>query len=92
MKWYRVELSEQERTALLALIRRGKAAARKVRRAHVFLLASQCLDRRIGDAATLKGEVRAWKERRNRAGTIIQWLFNLADARTKLKHLYPSSS
>jgi len=41
MKWYRVDLSEQERTALLALIQRGKAAARKVRRAHVFLLAAE---------------------------------------------------
>jgi len=56
------------------------------------VLASQCLDRRIADAATLKREVGAWKERRNRAGTVIQWLFKLADARTKLKHLYPSAS
>jgi DDE superfamily endonuclease len=56
------------------------------------VLASQCLDRRIADAAVLKREVGAWKARRNRAGTVIQWLFNLADARTKLKHLYPSAS
>jgi len=56
------------------------------------VLASQCLDRRIADAAVLKREVGAWKARRNRAGTVIQWLFNLADARTKLKRLYPSAS
>jgi DDE superfamily endonuclease len=56
------------------------------------VLASQCLDRRIADAAVLKREVGAWNARRNRAGTVIQWLFNLADARTKLKHLYPSAS
>ena len=56
------------------------------------VLASQCLDRRIADAAKLKREVSAWKERRNRAGTVIRWLFNLEDARTKLKRLYPSTS
>ena len=41
MKLYRVDLSEQERTTLLALIQKGKAAARKVRRAHVLLLAAE---------------------------------------------------
>ena len=56
------------------------------------VLASQCLDRRIADTAKLKREVSAWQERRNRAGTVIRWLFNLEDARTKLKRLYPSTS
>ena len=41
MKLYRVDLSEQERTSLLALIQKGKAAARKVRRAHLLLLAAE---------------------------------------------------
>jgi DDE superfamily endonuclease len=56
------------------------------------VLAGQCLDRRIPDAAALKREVGAWEAARNRAGMVIEWLFNLADARTKLKHLYPSTS
>ena len=56
------------------------------------VLASQCLDRRISEAATLKREVAAWQERRNRAGTVIDWLFDLTDARTKLKHLSPLAS
>jgi transposase len=55
-------------------------------------LTRQCLDRRIPDAATLEKEVAAWEAPRNAAGTIIQWLFRVADARTKLKHLYPSPS
>jgi hypothetical protein len=56
------------------------------------VLAGQCLDRRIPDAAALKREVGAWEAARNRVGTVIEWLFKLTDARTKLKHLYPSTS
>ena len=41
MKLYRIGLSEAERTTLLGLIQKGKAAARKVRRAHVLLLAAE---------------------------------------------------
>jgi transposase len=41
MKLYRVDLSEPERASLLALIQKGKAAARRVRRAHVLLLADE---------------------------------------------------
>ena len=55
------------------------------------VLASQCLDRRIPDTAALKREVGAWEVARNRVGTVIEWLFKLTDARTKLKHLYPST-
>jgi hypothetical protein len=56
------------------------------------VLRDQCLDRRIGDAETLKREVAAWEKERNDAGTVIRWMFRLTDARTKLKHLYPSTS
>jgi hypothetical protein len=54
------------------------------------VLSRQCLDRRIPDAATLEAEVAAWVGRRNRAGATIDWQFTTADARIKLKHLYPS--
>lgn len=53
---------------------------------------AQCLDRRIGDAGTLAEESSAWEAERNAAGLVIKWLFRVADARTKLKHLYPSPS
>jgi hypothetical protein len=56
------------------------------------VLRAQCLHRRIGDAKTLTREVADWERGRNAAGTVIQWLFRLADARTKLNHLYPSPS
>jgi hypothetical protein len=54
------------------------------------VLSRQCLDRRIPDAATLEAEVAAWVNRRNEARATIDWQFTTADARIKLKHLYPS--
>ena len=54
------------------------------------VLSRQCLDRRIPDAPTLAAEVAAWVARRNSAGATIDWQFTTADARIKLKHLYPS--
>jgi hypothetical protein len=54
------------------------------------VLSGQCLDRRIGEFETLRTEVSAWVEQRNQEQTWIDWRFTTADARLKLKHLYPS--
>jgi hypothetical protein len=54
------------------------------------ILQRQCLDRRLGDRATLAQEVAAWAAARNRARQRIDWRFTTADARIKLKHLYPT--
>jgi len=54
------------------------------------VLTSQCLDRRIPDAATLEREVTAWEERRNARGACTYWRFTAEDARIKLRRLYPS--
>ena len=53
------------------------------------VLASQCRDRRIPDKETLTKEVAAWQKRRNENHTKAIWRFTTADARIKLKHLYP---
>jgi transposase len=53
------------------------------------VLARQCLDRRIPDLATLRREVAAWQVNRDEAAVTIDWQFTTADARTKLKRLYP---
>ena len=53
--------------------------------------ARQCLDRRIPDRATLAREVAAWQVRRNAAGVKAEWQFTTADARVKLKNLYPTT-
>lgn len=54
------------------------------------VLSRQCLNRRIGNLATLTEEVEAWVEQRNKESTWIDWRFTTTDARVKLKRLYPS--
>jgi len=54
------------------------------------VLARQCLDRRIPDRDTLAREVAAWETKRNAAGVKADWQFTTADARIKLKKLYPT--
>jgi hypothetical protein len=54
------------------------------------VLSRQCLDRRIPDQETLQRETAAWVERRNTAKATIDWQFTTADARVKLKKLYPT--
>ena len=50
----------------------------------------QCPDRRIADKASLEREVAAREARRNGQRGRADWRFTTADARTKLKRLYPS--
>jgi len=52
-------------------------------------LSRQCLDRRIGSAAELSRETAAWERERNADGSTVQWRFTTADARIRLRHLYP---
>jgi hypothetical protein len=53
------------------------------------VVARQCLDRRIPDIETLRREVAAWERARNVAAVGVDWQFTTADARVKLKRLYP---
>lgn len=53
------------------------------------VLKGQCLDRRISDMATIQTEVAAWEADRNNSSRNINWQFTTADARIKLKRLYP---
>ena len=56
----------------------------------IGVMARQCLDRRIPEQNVLRGEVAAWERERNRDGIRVDWRFTTADARIKLKSLYPS--
>jgi hypothetical protein len=57
----------------------------------ISVLVRQCLGgRRIPEAEILRREARAWCEERNRLGASVDWRFTTADARTKLRRLYPS--
>lgn len=53
------------------------------------VLARQCLNRRIADKGTLKREISAWQNARNSARSTINWQFTTANARIKLRRLYP---
>ncbi len=54
------------------------------------ILNRQCLDRRLPDQPTLQSDVAAWQTPRNEAAATVNWQFTTADARIKLKRLYPS--
>ena len=52
-------------------------------------LARQCLHRRIEDLSSLELEVKAWAVWRNGLAVRVDWQFRTADARVKLRRLYP---
>jgi hypothetical protein len=54
------------------------------------VLPGQCLDRRIPGRTSLEREVAAWLDRRNTCHAKANWRFTTADARIKLKTLYPA--
>jgi hypothetical protein len=54
------------------------------------ILSRQCLDRRLDDRDFMAREVAVWEAGRNAAGARINWQFQTADARIKLRRLYPS--
>jgi hypothetical protein len=54
------------------------------------VLSGQCLDRRIPDKQTLIEEITAWEHARNKKHVKADWQFTTADARVKLKRLYPA--
>jgi hypothetical protein len=53
------------------------------------VLARQCLSQRLPDIETLAREADAWERERNARQVSIDWQFTTADARIKLRRLYP---
>jgi hypothetical protein len=54
------------------------------------ILGRQCLARRIDNVNDLQRETKTWKTDRNAASTKVNWQFTIADARIRLRRLYPS--
>jgi transposase len=54
------------------------------------ILQRQCLDRRIATPELLQQEIAAWERQRNHSKVGANWKFTTADARVKLRRLYPS--
>lgn len=53
------------------------------------VLKGQCLERRIPAIEKMRIEVEAWEYHRNIHQSKINWQFTTAEARIKLRHLYP---
>jgi hypothetical protein len=53
-------------------------------------LERQCLRQRLADRGAMARAVGAWAARRNAATVRIRWQFTTADARIKLRRLYPA--
>ncbi len=52
-------------------------------------LSRQCLDRRVDILDVLNRNMSAWSQKRNASHKGVDWQFTAADARIKLKRLYP---
>jgi len=55
----------------------------------IGVMSRQCLKQRIPSIEKMKKEVQSWVTQRNNDTTTVDWHFTTADARIKLKHLYP---
>lgn len=53
------------------------------------VLTRHCLRRRLGSITEVARKVATWQQRRDRAKVTIRWQFTAADARIKLRRLYP---
>jgi hypothetical protein len=60
-----------------------------VAESELSVLTRQCLDRRIAQMTIVCDEARTWATDRNQRQVGVDWQFTTADARTKLKRLYP---
>ena len=54
------------------------------------VLSRQCLGRRIESAEEMEREVGGWQDDRNEREVGVQWRFTTAEARIKLRKLYPT--
>ena len=55
------------------------------------VITRQCLGERTEDKPALAAQLSAWTRARNRCHSRVDWQFTTANARTKLKRLYPST-
>lgn len=54
------------------------------------VLSSQCLKPRMPDVTTVQKAINIWQAARNAQSSVINWQFKTADARIKLRRLYPA--
>ncbi len=99
-------LSAHSRAALYEVFgaERARAILRKLRFIHtpkhgswlniaeieLSVLTRQGLTDRVADGTTFEQQVQGWVKQRNDKTSVVNWQFTAADARIKLKRLYPS--
>ena len=74
---------------MLALHERAADAPARGARMTAEAVLHQCLDRRMESIAIVAKECSAWDCQRNQEQKGVDWQFTTADARVKLKRLYP---
>ena len=55
------------------------------------VLSRQCLGRRVESMEEMDKQVQAWRDERNDREVKVNWQYTTADARVKLRKLYPST-
>jgi hypothetical protein len=65
-------------------------SGRNVAEIELSVLSRQCLDRRIESADERLGQLEPWEVERNDRAVGVNWRFTTADARIKLRRLYPA--
>jgi len=55
----------------------------------ISVLSKQCIGRRISDLSLLNAEIAAWESLYNSQIRKVNWQFTTADARIKLRKIYP---
>ncbi len=58
----------------------------------INIITRECLDRRIENIDILRSELKEWNDAYNKNPSPINWQFTTADARIKLRRLYPDIS
>ena len=55
----------------------------------IGIMSRQCLKGYLSDKESVITQVNAWVNERNSRSVLVDWQFTTADARIKLKSLYP---
>ena len=90
VKKYVVKLTEEERERLDTLIRSGKHSAQKLTKARILLKADASEAGEAWSDSRIASALAAWENGRNKNHAKAEWQFTTADARIKLKRLYPA--
>ena len=56
----------------------------------IGIMSRQALEKPLPDMENIKKQVRTWTQKRNAAGSKVNWQFTTQDARIKLKRFYPT--